>query len=98
MRTELENKGIEHARYVLETTRDNVEQACEDCGEVGQTYYGGTASTCRACFAESIRYWEKRGGFSSENIFEYWIGMPKESSRVYRVTMSAYFRELAGKS
>lgn len=97
MKTELENKGIEYARYVLETTKDSVEQPCDDCGKVGQTYYGGTASTCRECFAESVRYWESRGGFSRENIFEYSAKLPAESSRVYRITMSAYFRELAGK-
>ncbi len=62
-------KAEQSAQYVI----DNTEQsngACEDCGKVGHLYWFGTVFECGECFTNSVEYWEKRGGHSSEIIFD----------------------------
>jgi hypothetical protein len=62
-------------------------------------WYCGTGDECRKCFAESIEYWEERGGFSSEGLFDSLNAcrLPREDSRLYRVIMGAYFNAIRGK-
>jgi hypothetical protein len=108
MKHEIEQLGRKYARQVLEDSRYQYlsgtedTNSCEPCGktEADNTtlHWGGCGVECRACFAESLEYWEDRGGFSSEHIWgKQWDRIPEEDSRVYRVLMSGYFAELGGK-
>jgi hypothetical protein len=104
MKHEIEQLGRKYARQVLEDSREEVNaDSCESCGAVASDttslHWSGTGAECRACFAESLEYWEDRGGFSSEHIFDKeWGKIPvRSSSRVFRVLMSGYFAELEGK-
>jgi hypothetical protein len=105
MRTYIEHIGRTYAREVLaecqtnhETTAYPVTNVCEGCGKAaGEVLYSSTEAECRACFVDSMRYWEYRGGHSSEHIFgKEWGRTPAENSRVWRTVMGAYFAELAG--
>jgi hypothetical protein len=104
MKHEIEELGRKYARQVLEDSREEVNaDFCESCGAVASDttslHWSGIGAECRACFAESLEYWEDRGGFSSEHIFDKeWGKIPvRSSSRVFRVLMSGYFAELGGK-
>jgi hypothetical protein len=70
---------------------------CEECVYESSRWNLGGFLLCRSCLASSVEYWERRGGFSSEFVFENACRMPAESSRVYRVAMGSYFATLGGK-
>jgi hypothetical protein len=107
MKHEIEQLGRRYAQQVLEDSRhtyltETEADSCESCGAVASDttslHWSGTGAECRACFAESLEYWEDRGGFSSEHIWgKQWDRIPNEDSRVFRVLMSGYFAELGGK-
>jgi hypothetical protein len=95
MRKELERHGREWAEEYL---RDAFHGSgtCESCGVFGAVYFTGVGGECRQCTADTVVYWERREGCSSEHVFCNYPHMPAESSRVYRVAMGAYFAHLRG--
>lgn len=98
MKTWANDMGAEYADIVLTDSASGA-GTCETCGAKDvPVWYCGTGDECRQCFAESVEYWEGRGGFSSEAIFDS-IGasrLPRESSRLYREVMRGYFTALKG--
>jgi hypothetical protein len=98
MRTWAINTGKAYADTVLTQSTSGV-GTCETCGtESVPVWYCGTGDECRKCFAESVEYWEERGGFSSEGLFDSLnaLRIPREDSRLYRSIMGAYFTALKG--
>jgi hypothetical protein len=96
MRELLEQLG--HAK-ALETLSacEYTHGVCEECECRASLWNLGGFLLCRSCLASSVEYWERRGGFSSEFVFEGACRMPAESSRAYRVAMGSYFATLGGK-
>ena len=98
MKTWAEQIGMREAVLVLTQSASGV-NTCETCGAKDvPVWYCGTGDECRKCFAESVEYWENRGGFSSEAIFDSLRAcrLPRESSRLYRAVMRGYFTALKG--
>ena len=98
MKTWAINTGKAQADLVLTECATGV-NTCETCGaESVPTWWCGTSDECRKCFSESIEYWEGRGGFSSEAIFDSMKcgRIPREDSRLYRSVMGAYFTAIRG--
>ena len=96
MKTWAMNTGKAYADLVLTESATGV-GTCETCGaESVSTWWCGTSDECRKCFIRSLEYWEERGGFSSEGIFDSLrcCRLPRESSRLYRSVMGAYFTAL----
>lgn len=90
-----EQLGKAQALMVLSVNASG-DGTCESCGATCEVFYSGTGDECGKCFRESLEYWEHRGGFSSEAIFD-GVGacrMPDESSRLYKVVMGSYFRTM----
>lgn len=95
MKTWAEQLGKAQALLVM-TANSSGEGTCENCGATCEVFYCGTGNECGKCFRESIEYWEHRGGFSSEAIFDS-VGacrIPDENSRLYKVVMGAYYRTM----
>ena len=72
MEHQLENwldKAEKAVQWVIDTT-EKTDGVCEDCGADTSLYYAGTGFVCGACFVTDCEYWEKRGGHSSEIIFD----------------------------
>jgi hypothetical protein len=58
------------ARHLVATVEKS-SGACESCGKDSPvTFYLGTAFECANCFYDSVTYWEKREGTTSEAIFD----------------------------
>ncbi len=56
-------------QWVIDTA-EKTDGVCEDCGVETSLYYAGTGFVCGACFVTDCEYWENRGGFSTEIIFD----------------------------
>jgi hypothetical protein len=92
----LEKLGRAKAWAFLAECQDSY-GVCEECACQEPLWNLGGFLLCRSCLASSVEYWECRGGFSSEFVFEGACRMPAESSRAYRVAMGSYFATLGGK-
>lgn len=95
MRETLERYGADMAGNTLRECASDA-TVCETCGATGECFYSGTADECRKCFVASVRYWENRGGCSSEILFGQWSRVPERGSTVYWAVVATYFHTLAG--
>jgi hypothetical protein len=96
MRKEMQRLGMEKAVNLLRECRTRDTDTCEECGAIGTVWDFGCAYYCGECLVGSVKYWETRGGFSSEMVFANFPHMPAESSLVYSVAMESFFSTLYG--
>ncbi len=88
-------KAVEHLLSTVEKKHGH----CENCGATSvDTYFIGTAFECGVCFVETAEYWEKRGGHSSEIIFDgdpFPVDEFDYDSPVHRAIVAHYFAVMA---
>jgi hypothetical protein len=99
MRTELETYGRESAYQYLADARIMGEGGkCDGCeATVPHLFSIGCCELCQRCAEAEIRNEERKGGYSSEHLFESLFGrVPAESSRTYKAVMGGWFAGLAG--
>jgi hypothetical protein len=95
------NYWMEQAEKSAMFLIDTVEKSsgvCESCGNDSPvTYYMGVAFECGKCFTDSVKYWEDRGGHSSEIIFDgvYPDDVPASGSSWHRGIVAHFMSELA---
>lgn len=58
------------ARYLVQTVPKDI-GTCESCGKYAITTYNlGSGYECGNCFYDSVTYWERREGTTTEAIFD----------------------------
>jgi hypothetical protein len=102
MKTDIRNRARDWALQVLNGAHienGSMFGTCEDCNSTDtKLFFAGCGFTCHKCYVQDLMYWESRGGFSSESLFDS-LGFnrsPEDSSRVYRSAMGAYWVTLIG--
>lgn len=64
------HQAEESARYLVQTVPKDI-GTCESCGKYSETTYNlGSGYECGNCFYDSVAYWERREGTTTEAIFD----------------------------